>query len=123
MECVRVDVPAGVQHLLGVVQVVARDTALVRTGLLSRGARAVLEARFDVVDVPESPEVVRERALNFVVLAPRRVLMPAGCERFEDLLRARRVEIAGRVPVRQLLRGGGGLACAIGILSRREALS
>jgi hypothetical protein len=44
--------------------------------------------------------------------------MPANCPRFEVFLEEKGIEIMGRVGTREIMNGGGGLACAVGVLRR-----
>ncbi len=113
---------ARTQHLLGTLQIVDRDLALLRAELVSPGTRAFLEgAGFAILDVQESLEVRERQAMNLVTVAPREVLMPAGCPETRALYLAAGLGVAGELPIPQLTRGAGGLACALGILARDTA--
>ena len=119
VECRPVPVPKGVQHLLGCVQVVSPDRALVRTeivsdSLLSELARLGLE----IVSVRETDEVAEHCALNFAVLEPDRVIVADEVPVFRRFLGSLGIEIADVVPLSQYGNAAGGLACATGILAR-----
>ncbi len=112
-----VEVPAHVQHLLGAVNVVDRDLAV--TWRAPRDLAAVLDANgIATLDFADDDEVVDGRALNFVTLAPREIVMPAGTPRTQ-----RRLEAAGvrchTLEIRQYLRAAGGLGCLTGVIGRR----
>ena len=70
-----------------------------------------------VLDFESTAEVVAGRALNFVTLAPREIVMPAGSP-----LTRRRLEAAGvkvhEQSVAQYLRAAGGIGCLTGVLAR-----
>ena len=68
----------------------------------------------DFVDVPE---VTRGRALNFVTVAPREIVMPAHNPRTRARLEAEGVRCHELV-VDEYLRAEGGLGCLTGVLSR-----
>ncbi|WP_051816435.1 dimethylarginine dimethylaminohydrolase family protein [Kitasatospora sp. NRRL B-11411] len=115
----RLSVPPGVQHLLGVLQVLDADLLAARTSLLRPGeVRHLRDLGFTVLDVPESDEVRTRLAFNFVTVAPRAVLLPDGCPDTAALLARHGVECAARVPIPELAKGAGGPACATGILAR-----
>ncbi len=108
------------QHLLGTVQLVDRDLALVRTGLADPAAvRFLTEHGYRIVPLPESAEVRNRQAMNVVTVAPRTVIMPAGCPETREIYRAAGLAVAGEPAITQLTAGAGGLACATGILARR----
>jgi len=112
-------VPTGVQHLLGVLQVLDADLLAARTSIMDQAEiRHLRELGFTVVDIPESEEVSTHLAFNFVTVAPRAVLMPTGSRATADLLSRHGVECVARVPIPELTKGAGGIACATGILAR-----
>ncbi len=116
---ITIGVPRGIQHLLGILQVVDADVLAARTGLLDPAVtRRLREEGFTVIDVPESDEVTSGYAFNFVTLAPRTILMTSGSEQTGRLLAEHGVECAARVDTPELFHGAGGIACATGILRR-----
>jgi len=120
VEVTRVPFAGGpTQHLLGVLQLVAPDLALVRTEVTEAEVPRLLRDRgFEVVAVPEHPEVRSLQAMNLVTLAPRKVLLAANRPFTEKFLTEAGIEVSGTCPIEQLLRGAGGLACATAILAR-----
>jgi N-dimethylarginine dimethylaminohydrolase len=117
---VPVKLPSGVQHLLGLLQIVDARLALLRTERAPRELTRLLKRRgFRIVPVPETEETVVRQGMNVVTVAPRAVLMPDDCPDLERLYKSAGLTIAAKLDVRQLRRGAGGLACAVGILSRR----
>ncbi|WP_406458518.1 arginine deiminase family protein [Streptomyces sp. NBC_00876] len=115
----RLSVPAGIQHLLGVLQVLDTDLLAARTSMMNPAeVRHLREQGFTVVDIPESDEVRTHLAFNFVTVAPRAVLMPSGSRHTAALLSRHGVECVARVPIPELIKGAGGIACATGTLAR-----
>jgi N-dimethylarginine dimethylaminohydrolase len=115
----RLSVPAGVQHLLGVLQVLDADLLAARTSIMDPAEiRQLRELGFTVIDVPESEEIRTHLAFNFVTVGPRAILMPAGSRATSELLARHGVECVARVPIPELSKGAGGIACATGILAR-----
>ena len=116
---ITITVPRGIQHLLGILQVIDADLLAARTDLLDPAdVRRLREEGFTVIDVPESDEVTSGYAFNFVVLAPATLLMTSGSADTARLLAAHGVTCAAQVEVPELFHGAGGIACATGILRR-----
>jgi N-dimethylarginine dimethylaminohydrolase len=107
------------QHLLGTVQIVAKDLALVRQGIADPAVgRFLADRQFTVLDVPENDEVRERQAMNLVTVAPRRVIMPADCPETKALYERAGLTIVAELDISQLRAGAGGLACATGIIAR-----
>ncbi|MER5750867.1 arginine deiminase family protein [Streptomyces sp. NPDC002088] len=118
-QVLRLSVPNGVQHLLGVLQVLDADLLAARTSIMDPAdVRRLRDLGFTVVDIPESDEVRTHLAFNFVTVAPRSILMPTGSRDTAALLARHGVECVARVPIPELAKGAGGIACATGILAR-----
>lgn len=107
------------QHLLGSVQIVDRDLALVRNGIIDPELAAILQRHgVSLVSIPECPEVLRRQAMNIVTIAPRTVIMTSACPDTKKIYRAAGLTIAAELELTQLIAGAGGLACATGIVAR-----
>lgn len=110
------------QHLLGSLQLVDRDLALVRSGIAAPEVTAFLaEQGYRVVAIPENSEVTGRQAMNIVTLAPRQIIMTAGCPETRQLYVAAGLNVVAEVAISQLISAAGGLACATGILSREDS--
>lgn len=110
------------QHLLGSVQIVDRDLALVRSGIIAPEAADFLRRQgFTVIGIPENSEVTGRQAMNIVTVAPRRIIMTKDCPATRQLYVAAGLTIAAEVEISQLISGAGGLACASGIVSREDS--
>ncbi len=117
-----VPVPANIQHLLGIVQFVDKDLALVRTDIADPEIKKILgRAGVQIVDIPESAEVTQGQAMNILTVAPRKIVMAANCPKTRKIYEAGGVEVATEVSISQLINGGGGVGCATSILSRSPA--
>lgn len=118
VEMIHVGLPYGSMHLMGALRIVDKDLALCWPGRVPYDAVAELRERgFSVYFIPSLDEAVRGMPLNFVTLAPRRVLMPAGnpiTEEFYD-----DVGITYRtVVIDELIKAAGAVGCLSGILER-----
>lgn len=110
------------QHLLGSVQIVARDLAFVRAELVAPEVIAFLAGHgFRIIPVPENSEVRSRQAMNIVTIAPAKIIMTADCPETRQLYLNAGVEVVAELPISQLINGAGGLACATGILARNSS--
>lgn len=112
---------ASTQHLLGSVQIVDGDLALVRHEIVDARVEPFLkEHGFRVIPVPENQEVRSRQAMNIVTIAPGTIIMTAGCPETRTLYEKAGLTVAAEISIDQLINGAGGLACATGILARKE---
>jgi N-dimethylarginine dimethylaminohydrolase len=115
---IEVPIGPGVQHLLGSFVPLAERTAAVNPAAVGPELRAVLDDRgYRLIEFEPDDEVVGARGMNFVTLAPGRVLMPAGAPGVR-----RRLEAAGiavrEVDVGEYVKAAGGVGCVTGIVRR-----
>ncbi|MFM9105132.1 MAG: dimethylarginine dimethylaminohydrolase family protein [Chloroflexota bacterium] len=119
-EVVRVGLPWGAMHLDGLLNVLDRDLAVVwprRTPL--KVVQKLRDRGFRFVDVEDEREAQDCLPMNFVALAPGKVLMPAGGTRMQARYEAAGVECV-TVEIGELIKGGGGVHCMTGFLKRDE---
>lgn len=110
---------ATTQHLLGSVQIVDRELALVRHEIIDPEVISFLgQQRCTVIKIPENREVRTRQAMNIVTVAPRTIFMTAGCPETKSAYRKAGLIIAAEFELTQLMYGAGGLACATGIAAR-----
>jgi len=110
--------PGGVQHLLGLVNFLDDDLAALHGGKAPSRLKVFLASHgIETLTVPPGDELDRGRGMNFVTLAPRKVLMPAGCPAIRDQLEGAGVEVT-EVEIGEYLKAAGGVGCLTGILSR-----
>ena len=114
---VPVPVPAGVQHLLGAVNFLDSHLAALHPGAGPELRAALQRAGVEVWEVEDEEELLRYRALNFVTLAPKKILMPAHCPRSRRRWEAGGVEVH-TVEVDEYRKAAGGPGCLTGILWR-----
>lgn len=119
VEAVTVDLPVGTQHLLGILQLVDKNLALVRTQIASAPLIQLLKSKkVSIIDVEETEEVLVRQGMNVVTVRPRTVVMPVNCPDLKRLYESCGITVAAEVRISQLLNGAGGIACATGILAR-----
>lgn len=121
VRCVKTVAPRGALHLLGALQVVGPDLALLRHEIVDPGLLPLLrELRFDAICIAENEIAAERHSMNVVVLSPKRVLLRRGCPVMRDTLMRSGIEIV-ESGANELIGGGGGFGCAVGIL-RREGM-
>ncbi len=118
VEVIQVDLPYGTMHLMGMLRIVADDLAIAwPTRFVHRGVEALKKRGFQVAFIPDEAEAVQNSALNFVTLAPRRILMAAGAPVtqafYEDLGITCRT-----VAIDELSKAAGAIGCLTGVLER-----
>lgn len=112
------NLPRGVQHLLGIVNFVDRELAVVDQPRAPRALRRWLQERgFRLIEFPEGEELFQKKSLNFVPLAPREVVMSAGCPRARSILERNGVGVH-ELDVSEYLKAAGGLGCLTGVIRR-----
>ena len=119
INCIQVPAPKNTQHLLGAVQFVDSDCALLRINLIDKRIVGILmENGIKFIELSEDKEVRKKQAMNVVAIAPRKIIMPSDCPETKKIYKNHGVKIAAEIQIKQLINGGGGLACATAILSR-----
>jgi N-dimethylarginine dimethylaminohydrolase len=120
VRALHVPLPSCVQHLLGVLQIVDKDLAVIRARILPSDFKAILESLgVRLVELDETVEVLSGQAMNFVTIAPRRIIMVSGNPDTRRILEENGIEVVAEAELSELLKGAGGLACATGVLHRQ----
>jgi len=105
-------------HLMGEIRVVDRDLAIAWPRRAPYAAvEALRERGFSVLFLPDEDEAVDGMALNFVVLGPRTVLMPAG-NPITQMLYERAGITCHTLEIGELAKAAGGMGCMTGVLER-----
>lgn len=121
VDTIQVDLPHGSMHLMGEVRIVDRDLAYCRRSRTPWSAiRALEEAGHEVRFFPDEEECRRGMAHNFVVLAPRKVLVPADNPRSIAAYEEAGIECV-EVAVDALVGAAGAIGCLTGVVSRETA--
>ena len=118
VELVIVDMSPGTMHLMGVLRIADRDLAVVWPGRTPPAAVEALETRgYEIIALPDADPFDMNRAMNFVTLGPRRVLMADGYPRVRSAFESRGVECLSAT-VDELSKAAGGFGCLTGVLRR-----
>lgn len=116
-----VDLPFGTMHLMGMLRIADRDLAIAWPRRTPHRAVTALRAHgYRVAFLPASDEVQANRALNFVTLGPRRILMPGGNAATRGWYESLGMEVT-ETPVTELRKAAGAVGCLTGIVERETA--
>lgn len=114
------DLPYGTMHLMGMLRIVDRDLALAwPTRLAYSAVEALRERGYRVHFLPEQSEAIAGAALNFVTLAPRRILMPAGNPVSREFYESLGIHCT-TVDIGELAKAAGAIGCLTGVLHRES---
>lgn len=113
-----VDMPFGTMHLMGMLRIVDADLAIAWPRRTPFAAVAALRARgIRVAFLPDEDDSTRNRAMNFVTLSPRRILMVGGCDRARDFYAGLGIDCT-EVDCSELAKAAGAIGCLTGVLER-----
>lgn len=112
------DLPFGTMHLMGVLRIVDRDLAIAWPRRTPHALVRLLEdLGTEVVFAPLGDAGADVRAINFVTLAPRSILMPAGLPDHQRFYEDLGIECS-TTPTDELSRAAGNVGCLTAVLSR-----
>lgn len=117
-ETLAVDLPYGTMHFMGMLRIADRNLAICwprRTPLAT--VRALMDRGYEVVCPPCEDDAQSYRAMNFVTLGPRKIMMVAGLPRFEPFFEDLGIECV-KVRTDELSKAAGNIGCLTGVLSR-----
>lgn len=110
----------GCGHLDGIVSLVDRDLAVVYPKRASYTLYQELRrSGYRVVELPSQAEAEEGMAINMVAIEPGLVLIPEGNEITTSFLREQGIRVIA-TPFSEVMKGGGAIHCATGILHRED---
>jgi len=118
---IAVDLPHGTMHLMGMLRIAGADLAIAWPRRTPHGAVVALRERgYRVAFLPGEDEAENNKALNFVTLGPRRILMPAGNPGARGFYEGLGVEVS-ETPMAELRKAAGAVGCLTGVVGRERA--
>ena len=118
---IAVDLPYGTMHLMGMLRFLDRDLAIAWPRRTPYAAVEALTRRGVRVEFPTFEERADHyRAINFVTLGPRQILMPAEAGEVLAFYETLGVECI-TTPTAELSKAAGNTGCLTGVLSREHA--
>ena len=120
IELIDADIPYGLMHFMSLLRIVDRDLAICWPRRTPHRTVRALEARgYRVAFPPFDDEPQSYRGINFVTLAPRRILMVAGLPRVQGYFEDLGIECL-TTPTDELTRAAGNVGCLTGIVARER---
>ena len=121
VDTLAVDLPYGTMHLMGMLRFADRDLAIAWPRRTPHAAvLALRDHGYAVAFLPETDDNTMSRAMNFVTLGPRKILMNAGYTEIQTFLEGLGVDCV-TVEAKELVKAGGGFGCLTGVLHRDPA--
>jgi N-dimethylarginine dimethylaminohydrolase len=118
---VAVDLPHGTMHLMGMLRIAGADLAFAWPRRTPHAAVMALRERgYQVAFLPDRGEAENNKALNFVTLGPRRILMPAGNPGARSFYQGLGIEVI-ETPMDELRKAAGAVGCLTGVVGREKA--
>jgi len=115
---IAVDLPYGTMHLMGMLRIVDKDLAIGWPRRTPYACVTALRARgYHVAFIPDELEAQRGRAMNFVTLGPRTILMVEGCPQAQALYEGLEVRCI-TTPAGELSKAAGAVGCLTAVLHR-----
>ena len=121
VEVIAADLPFGTMHLMGMLRIVDVDLTVAwprRTPHVV--VQACRERGMEVIFLPEVDDHQMNRAVNFVTLGPRRILVEAGYTKVQEFYERHGIECVS-VAASELVKAAGGFGCLTGVLQRDRA--
>ncbi len=115
---VQVDLVFGSMHLMGMLRIVDKDLAIAWPGrFVHRGIEALKARGYRVEFLPNELEARNGFALNFVTIAPRKIIMCAGNDTTQKFYESLGIQC---IPVKmdELGKAAGAIGCLSGIIER-----
>lgn len=112
------DLPFGTMHFMGMLRIVDKDLAFVWPRRTPYALVTALKDRgFQVRSLPSEAEALSGMAFNFVVLGPKKIMLPAGNPKTVAGYENQGIHCIP-VPVDELQKANGAVGCMTGILHR-----
>jgi N-dimethylarginine dimethylaminohydrolase len=112
------DLPFGTMHFMGMLRIVDRDLAFIWPRRTPYALVIALKDRgFQIKPLPSEAEAMSGMAFNFVVLGPKKIMLPAGNPQTVDVYEESGIQCIP-VPVDELQKANGAVGCMTGILYR-----
>jgi N-dimethylarginine dimethylaminohydrolase len=118
VQVVVVDMPFGTMHLMGMLRIADADLAIAWPRRTPFAAVQALRARgFQVAFLPETDANTMNRAMNFVTLGPRRILMVDGPGPLRAFYEGLGIACTA-LDCSELAKAAGAIGCLTGVLTR-----
>ena len=118
VKVIEIDLPSGTMHLMGMLRFADIGLALAWPERLAYSAvEALKDAGYDVQFIPDIEEARSGFALNFVTIAPGKIIMPAGNPITQSFYESLGITCL-TVDITELAKAAGAMGCLTGIIER-----
>lgn len=118
VEALIADMPYGTMHLMGMLRFADRNLAIAWPRRTPHALVMALQAHgYEVAFLPEASDYEMNRAMNFVTLGPRRILLEAGYDEMQRFYEGLGIDCV-TVEAKELVKAAGGFGCLTGVLHR-----
>lgn len=118
IEVLVVDMPFGTMHLMGMLRFADADLAIAWPRRTPFAAVQALRARgYRVEFLPDEDDNQRNRAMNFVTLGPRKILMVGNCPAARQFYEGLGIHCT-EIDCSELAKAAGAIGCLTGVLER-----
>lgn len=118
VEVIKVDLPYGTMHLMGMIRIVDKNLAIVwPTRVAQYLVDTLKKQEFTILSIPDLNEAINGYALNFVTLGPRQIVMPAGNANTKKYFEKHAIT-CHTVEVDEIVKAAGSIGCLTGVLER-----
>ncbi len=117
-DTIAVDLPYGTMHFMGMLRIADKDLAICwprRTPIAT--VNALKERGYNVYFPPCEDDTESYRAMNFVTLAPRKIMAVAGLSKFRPFFDNLNIESI-EVDTNEISKAAGNVGCLTAVLSR-----
>ena len=113
--------PLTFMHLMGMMRIADKDLAIAWPRRTPHAVvMALREHGYRVEFLSDLDAAQANRALNFVTLGPRRILMPAGNDATKDWYESLGIDVVD-TPMYELRKAAGAVGCLTGVMERAMA--
>jgi len=120
VETLAVDMPFGTMHLMGMLRFADKDLAIAWPRRTPHAlVMALRERGYEVAFLPEADDSDMNRAMNFVTLGPRKILLNGGYDVIQDFYESLGINCV-TLRARELIKAAGGFGCLAGVLHRDQ---
>lgn len=118
VEALIADMPYGTMHLMGMLRFADRNLAIAWPRRTPHALVMALQAHgYEIAFLPEASDYEMNRAMNFVTLGPRRILLEAGYDEMQRFYEGLGIDCV-TVEAKELVKAAGGFGCLTGVLHR-----
>lgn len=120
VKTIKVKLERGVQHLLGILNFLTKDTVTINYKKASNELLKIIQDfGFNIVKLFDEKEIDKNKGMNFVNLGNNKILMPKGTINLISIYKSFGLEIL-EADISEYLKAAGGIGCCTGVIYRKN---